>query len=146
MHNHLSDPWSFDNEFISPDNVHRLFYYGLQEVSEGAPLGGICEWINAEGSKRRFWRLCAGPPQWQKEGKFVAIPVWTDRILSGKRQRIALLNTENATLTVFRRIYRVCHLHLFEDKILSGIDSPLHKPKRIEIDIRKEEVKEIRQL
>lgn len=146
MYNNVADPWSFDHEFISPDNVHRLFYYGVQEVSEGAPLGGICEWINAEGSNKRIGRLCAGPPLWHKEGKFVAIPVWTDSILSGKRQRIALLNTENSTLTVFRRVYHVCHLHLFEDKILSGIDSPLYKPKRIEIDIRKEEVKELRQL
>jgi hypothetical protein len=133
----LLNPWRFGNnhkQTRSPDNVHRLVYYDLNEVAMCGPLGGSC--YLESNDKRKFdlgW--CGGPPVWETAGQLVAVPIWTPE----RRQRLGVLNVITKELTVFQESFGLLHLRSFENNL---IDINQSKP----FDIQKEPVASVTKL
>jgi hypothetical protein len=142
----LSTPWDFhnnDKKAYSPDNFHKLVYYNLNEIAMGAPIGGECYLENNDKQKIKIHDWCGGPPAWETDGQFVAIPIWTRNILKGTVQQIGVVDLKRRELKIFKQTFRVLDLRSFDKEIIYGYDSPIHKTTALTFDIRKEKIDKV---
>lgn len=141
MINTYPNPWDFhniDKRLASSDKIHKVVYYDLSEIAMGAPLGGTCYLETIDQQKYKIHDWCGGPPVWESEGQLVAIPIWTKTFLKGTVQRIGLVDVKTKELTIFSKTFDVLDLHSFDNKTISGIDSPIYKKRAVVFDIEKE--------
>lgn len=148
MIDHYPNPWNFDNsegQFISIDGVNSLEYSDLNEVGMGAPLGGKCDWIN-DVRRVPLGTWCAGPAIWNREGNLAAIPIWTRSFWKGTHQKLTLLNSRTGELTTFKSRFAVIDLRSFDNAIIYGYDSPIHKRQKLTFKIESEKIESIQKL
>jgi hypothetical protein len=77
------------------------------------------------------FEVCNPSAVWSDDSKFLAVPQWTKL----QRQRILVISIERATVGHTADIFSVLELHSFSAGKIKGIDSPIHKPREIEIDL-----------
>ena len=138
----LSTPWDFhnnDKKLFSPDELHKVTYYDLNEIAMGAPLGGQCSLQTSDNKSLNIYNWCGGPPVWQTDGKLVAIPLWIRKFFKGTVQQIGIVDIGKLELTIYWKTFRVLDLRSFEKGIISGYDSPIHKTTSLTFDIENEE-------
>ena len=142
------NPWVFPTTINSGKNIESnatIKYLNINEVGMGAPLSGSCELeINGRNYKIDSW--CGGQPIWNNEGTKAAIPLWTKSFWKGTIQKIGILDTEKLTLTKYSRTFRVLDFRSFQDSIIIGFDSPIHKTKSVEFNIDSEKIEEQKKL
>ena len=145
----LSTPWDFhnnDRKAYSPDNFHNLVYYNLREIAMGAPIGGECYLMNKDKQQIRIHDWCGGPPAWEKEGRFVAIPIWTRKFFSGTVQQIGVVDTKRRELKIFKQTFNVLDLRSFDNGVIYGYDSPIYKTTTLTFDTQKEKIDKVIEL
>jgi hypothetical protein len=141
-----ADPWEFAAEFVAPASNQFLRYGTLYEFGQGSPLWGACFWVRADGHPIKLYDTCGGPPVWDVTGNKAALPVWEQHWLSGTMAKIAVLDTQAATLTILARQFHVLHLQHFQEQLITGIDSPAYHPRHFQLEIATEIVEAVRQL
>jgi len=127
-----STPWGArlnDKSFISPDKSKRILFYG-GEIAMGSPLRGTC-YIETRTGKIELGHNCGCPAVWSDDNRYLALPLWTDQL----DQRIAIVDFEDMVMRRMKGVYRVLHIKSFEDGIVYGVDSPIHRKEYFEIDI-----------
>jgi hypothetical protein len=137
------NPWAFgntDKQLLSADNLHKIVYGDLNEIAIGSPIGGECFLETTDKQRIKIHDWCGGPPTWETKGQLLAIPIWTRTFLKGTVQKIGVVDTTTKELKIFAKTFRVLHLRVYDKNVISGYDSPIHKPTTITFDIAKERV------
>jgi hypothetical protein len=131
----LANPWDFagSQRFSAPDGAHSLRYEteSLVEIAMGGPLSGPCFWERPGGSPVLVHAACGGPPVWQRQGQCVALPIWQ----GGRRARLGVLAVARRELVLFKEAFSVLQLEGFDGRIITGIDSPIYRPKALRFDV-----------
>ena len=144
-----SNPWNFHNSdkaLISPNGLHKVVYYYLNEIAMGAPLGGKCFFEIEENQKFKVNDWCAGPPVWDVSGLYLAIPVWVKVAFRGTKQKIGLIDLNTMELNLFSKIFDVLDLHSLDNNIIKATNSPVYKPADVIFDIEKEKTEKVLKL
>jgi len=92
----------------------------------GAPTSGELKVSNGQRAES-----CNPSIVWSDDSRFLAFPQWFNRM-----QRLVILDTDSARRAFAPDSYRVLELHSFSQGIVEGVDSPIHEPRRITIDVR----------
>jgi hypothetical protein len=135
--------WDFPNENsngLNNENNATLEYSNLNEIGMGAPISGICKLAKNGINDILIDNNCGGPAVWNEIGLKVAIPIWEKSFLKGTFQRIGILDLKRNTLTKYKKKYRVLNLGTFNNNVIKGFDSPIHKTKIVEFDINIEPI------
>lgn len=92
----------------------------------GSPTSGELKVSNGQ------LRLNCNPSMvWSDDSMFLAVPQWFDW-----RQRLLILDTLRRKRVFAPDWFRVLELHSFKDGIVEGIDSPIHEPRKVAVDVR----------
>ncbi len=138
MINLLPDPWNFSNDdicMLSPSGKYKIEYGNLTEFGQGSPLQAALYVKNMEtGKKAKIFELAGGPPVWNNNKDIVAVPVWWRGCLYGNGQKLLLINLESKEFVIFKKRFRLLDLKTYAGGIITGFDSPLHKPKALNFD------------
>lgn len=137
------NPWDFhntDKSLKSMDNRFMIEYYDLKEISMGGPLGGKCFLVTIDGKKIKIGNWCGGPAIWDSKYELIAIPIWERKLLKGTIQKLVVLNLVNGRIKKFRKSFTVLDIRRFENGIVSGYDSLIHKSKEIKFNVISEEI------
>jgi hypothetical protein len=118
--------WDHSLHLTSPDGQIAAVIDDTSEVGQGGPAYGTLKLSN-----EMTFKACNPSAVWSDDSKFLAIPQWTDR----RMQRLLVISIEQASAGFAPDIFRVLELHSFSGGKIKGIDSPLHKPREIEIDL-----------
>ncbi len=133
MNKPTGTPWDFSNEYVSPNGYHKLEYGYVAEIGMGGPLSGEC-FLETNNRKLKLEGIFGGPVVWNNLSDKVAIPFWT----KSRLQKLAIIDIPKMSISISERDFRVIKLSKFEGYIVSGIDSPIYRTKKIEFDIEKE--------
>ncbi|WP_066627880.1 hypothetical protein [Labilibacter marinus] len=131
-----------------PENSNRrtdtnkaiLHYSNLNEIAMGAPLGGICKLLYKESEKILIDKRCGGPAIWEDSKLKVVIPIWESSFFSGTFQRIGVFDLTTYSLTKYKKKFRVLDLRFFNNGVIRGYDSPIHRMREVNFDINKERI------
>ncbi len=137
-------PWNFSNtdkNKLSPNGKYKVEFHNLYEIAMGAPVGGECYLIYGN-NKIKLSEWCGAPVIWNATSDKVALPIWTKQ----RKQKIAIVDISDFTITIFNKEFRVLQFNKFIDNVLSGVDSPIYMPKKLTFDILNEKIEAIQQL
>lgn len=143
------NPWDFSNKSpqnYSHDKSHRIVYHDLHEIGQGSPLVGKAYMVDDLDTTKLIDSSAAGLPIWDSSRNIVAIPIWTRTLLKETVQRIAIINSANNEVRIFKKVFDVIQFLTFENEILTFIEDPLRKKKEIHFDIETEKLHETRKL
>jgi hypothetical protein len=118
-------PWADGAVVESPDGTKTARLDDGHEIGMGAPTSGrlvLSTGIQLEG--------CSPSMVWSEDSRFLAVPRWTWR-----GQNLVIIDTGRGEVRVAPGTFRVLQLSAFRGGIVEGIDSPIHKPKRVRVDI-----------
>jgi hypothetical protein len=118
--------WDSSLNLTSPDGQITAVIDVASEVGHGAPTYETLKLSNG-----LTFKGCNPSAVWSDDSKFLAVPQWTQ----GKMQRLLVISMEQASVGYAPDIVRVLELHSFSTDKIKGIDSPIHKPREIEIDL-----------
>ena len=133
-------PWDFtvgSPQFTAPGHNQCLHYQyaSLSEIGMGGPLRGPCFWGEPDSEEVLVHENCGGPPVWQKQGDYFAIPIWKSSWLYGWTARLGIVALSSRKLILFRKSFRVLQLEDFGGYLVTGIDSPIYYPKALRFDM-----------
>jgi hypothetical protein len=118
--------WDSSLNLISPDGQITAVIDKTSEFGQGSPTNGTLKLSNGLNFEK-----CNPSAVWSDDSKFLAVPQWTQ----GKMQRLLVISMEQASVGYAPGIFRVLELHSFSTGKIKGIDSPIYKPREIEIDL-----------
>ncbi len=130
-----SNPWQIhpnETPFISPDGKKEFQYTHAEEIRMGSPLSGTCI-IKIKKQIYKLPGIYGCPPVWSDCSKYLALPYWN----ADYSQKIAVVYIENKEIRLSAENYRVLEFKKFENGILKGVDSPIHKTETLEIELSK---------
>jgi hypothetical protein len=111
---------------VSPDGRWTAEIADASEIAMGAPTSGTLRL-----SDGRTLEGCNPSMVWSTDSRFLAVPVWT----RDRKQRLCLLEVPNGDARCAARLYRVLELKSFSDGVVEGIDSPIHRPRRVRVAV-----------
>ena len=118
--------WDYSLNLTSPNGQITAVIDDASEVGQGAPTYGTLKL-----SSGLTFKGCNPSAIWSDDSKFLAIPQWTER----RMQRLLVISIEQGSVGYAPYIYSVLELHSFSRGKIKGIDSPIYKPREIEIDL-----------
>lgn len=119
-------PWDYSLNLTSPDGQVTAVINNASEVGQGAPTHGTLKLSNG-----MTFDGCNPAGVWSDDSKFLAIPQWN----GAGRQRILVISIDRAAFAYTPTKFSVLELHSFSAGRIRGIDSPVYKPREIEIDL-----------
>ena len=111
---------------MSPDGRLVAEVIDLNEVAMGAPTRGTLRVSN--GLVREG---CGPSVVWSADSEYLAVPEWT----RSRDQRLVVLSMSRREAWYAPGEYRVLELAVFEGGVIRGIDSPIHMPRLVEVDV-----------
>lgn|SRR5690606_35005976 len=144
MINDYPNPWDFSNSdknLISPNQNGKIVFAELSEIAMGAPISGQ-SFLVIDDTIVKINGCTGGPVIWNESGDKVALPIWT----KNRKQKIAIVNLNNLTITTFKKVFSVIHFKRFSDTTLSGIDSPIYKTSSFDFDLNNENIESVKKL
>jgi len=142
------NPWDFPEKTFNntkKENQAHVKYRMLGEIAMGAPLGGMCMFVDSENIEILVEKWCGGNPIWNNDGTMFAIPLWEKKFLRGTIQKIGIFDLEKKTLTKYKKRFRVIHFESFSEKEIKFIDSPIYKTKSHNFNIENEKIETVKQ-
>jgi hypothetical protein len=127
-------PWADSAEATSPDGRFVAVMRDASEIRMGAPTSGVLEIReNREGGRVvRQVDGCNPSFVWKSSSDAVAVPWWTRDVM----QRLLIVPVSSRPMITVPGEYRVLELHAFDEDVVSGIDSPIHMPARIAVQVQ----------
>ena len=121
-------PWRRSYEAASPDGQWCARVEDTWEIYMSGPTKGT---LIIEGL---FQILDCSPIFiWSSDSQYLAVPQW--KYWFRRRERLLILDTKEKIIHASRSIYQLLILNDFDDGILTGIDSPVWKPKKVKISV-----------
>ena len=120
-------PWADSATLTSPDGRTTAAIADAWEIAMGAPTSG--ELTLSNGMSRDS---CNPSMIWSEDSDYLAVPQWT----TDRAQRLLVLCVSKRTSRYAPGQYRVLELHSFRAGVVRGVDSPIHMPRPIEVDVR----------
>ena len=120
-------PWNGDIEVLSPSGKQVAKVINTHEIAMGAPVSGIL-FVNDKAISMR----CNSSIVWSDDSRYIAFPEWT----RSNNQKLKILNVESGKIKKLFKTYSVLELADFSGLTLTGIDSPIHKPKDLNIKLK----------
>ena len=117
--------WADSLNLPSPDGQITAVIDDGHEFGQGSPIIGtlvLSNGVTFEG--------CSPSAVWSDDSKFLAVPQW----VPVRRQRVLVISMEKKTAGWVSGKFSVLELHSFSGGKIKGIDSPVYKPREIEID------------
>ena len=121
-------PWAWSAEVASPNGELVASILDSGEVAMGGPTRGLLRISNGIAVEE-----CNPSMVWSSDSEYLAVPQWTDR----RTQRLLVVSMSDKVVRQLPGEYRVLELSSFEDGIISGVDSPIHSPRPVRVDIRR---------
>jgi hypothetical protein len=118
--------WDYSLYLTSPDGQITAVIDKASEVGQGAPTYGTLKLSNG-----LIFQGCNPAAVWSDDSKFLAVPQWTESMM----QQLLVISIEQASIGYAPDIFHVLELHSFSSGKIKGIDSPIHEPREIEIDL-----------
>lgn len=134
MNNTTSNPWNFGNtdpNMTSPNGKYQLEYEGIGEIAMSGPLGGTIFWKKGANEKILLQDWAGGPVVWSEDSYKLAIPTW----VKGRVQQICIVDFIQLSIVLFSKTYSLLQLEQLTNNCLSGIISPVYKPKPLSLDL-----------
>ena len=120
-------PWTGDVEVSSPDNKKTAKVSNTCEIAMGAPTSGIL-YVNGKVISMR----CNPSIVWSLDSQYLAFPEWT----RSNNQRLMIYCIETGKLKKLFKTYNVLELAEYSESTIVGVDSPIHKPKKLSIRVK----------
>ena len=120
--------WDPSLNLTSPDGQNKAVMNDGHEFGQGSPTIGslvLSNGLTFEG--------CSPSAVWSDDSNFLAVPQWK----LYRRQRILVISIDKGSFGYTADIYSVLELHSFSAGKINGIDSPVYKPREIEVDVSK---------
>ncbi|GLX77337.1 hypothetical protein tinsulaeT_06770 [Thalassotalea insulae] len=92
----------------------------------GAPTSGV---LSIDG--KIISTRCNPSIIWSNDSMHLAFPEWT----RSNSQKLMVYSVKSKELKVLPKIYRILELKNFDGLCIEGVDSPIYKPKDINIEI-----------
>ncbi|WP_415753787.1 hypothetical protein [Pseudomonas leptonychotis] len=118
--------WSYESTIKSPNGIFTASIVNANEIAMGAPTSGTLKL-----STGFAFNNCNPSFVWSDDSKFIAVPVWQ----GNRSQRLAIINVEDGKINYHETKFRVLELSSFIKGVVSGIDSPIYKPKKVELKL-----------
>jgi hypothetical protein len=119
-------PWDDKAELKSPDGKFTVCIPDAFEIAMGAPTSGQLRISN--GITRDD---CNPSMIWSADSEYLAVPQWTKDC----NQRLLVISVTRKKSWYASGKYRVLQLESFIDGVIKGIDSPIHMPRQIAVDV-----------
>lgn len=124
--------WHDTARLDSPDGRYEAVYQDSVEICMGGPTVGTLI-VREKESERIVCRLSSanGAFVWAEDSRALAYPLWTrDRC-----QKLAVLWLPQGRHRVAEGTYSVLELERFADGLVEGVDSPIYKPRPIQVRV-----------
>jgi len=122
-------PWRRSYEATSPDGRWHARVEDAWEIYMAGPTKGNLIIKNVFQIPD-----CSPTFVWSNDSQYLAVPQW--KYWFRRRERLLILDANKKTIHASRSIYQLLILNDFVDGILTGIDSPVWKPKEIKVSVR----------
>lgn len=120
-------PWHTCARLTSPNGMLLAEIIDAGEIAMGAPTSGSL--VLSNGMQQNS---CNPSMVWSDDSGFLAVPVWTPN----RQQRLMIMSMEHRDFRFAPGTYRVLELESFVEGVVRGTDSPAHKPRPVEVDVR----------
>lgn len=121
-------PWDSSVRSVSPDGKHTAEIKGASEVGMGAPTGGTLRLSNGMAYER-----CNPSLVWSDDSEYLAVPQWTKY----RMQRLLVISMSRRQAVRAPEVFRVLELHSFSQGKIRAVDSPIHEPQEIVVEVGK---------
>ena len=120
------DPWAYGANLKSPNGSLVATISDASEIAMGAPTSGTLTISNGITIPH-----CNPSMVWSEDSQYLAVPQWTDN----NSQNLVIISMIDAKQYMFKTLYRVLELSKFIDGEITGVDSPIHKTKKLKVQI-----------
>jgi hypothetical protein len=121
-------PWTYYVCLASYDGKFTAAFEYESEVCQGGPTYGRVVLSNG-----MTYDSCNASLVWSDDSRYLAVPQWTHY----REQRLLVIDAELGTSDVIPEVFQVLELHTFKDGVVEAIDSPVYKPRRVSIKMRR---------
>ena len=121
-------PWRRSHEATSPDGRWCAKIDYAPEVFMSGPTKGVLS-ISA------LFDISDCNPAfiWSDDSRFLAVPQW--KYLFRRRERLLVIDTQTKTVLASPSKFRLLDLKTFSGGVIAGVDSPVSKPRKIEVSL-----------
>ena len=119
-------PWADQVNLSSPDGKTTAAIHDAAEVGMGAPTSGRLRLSNG-----LTFESCNPSLVWSSDSVYLAVPQWTPL----RNQRLLIISVTRRRHGYGPGEYRVLRLESFERGVIRGIDSPVHQPRPVRVDL-----------
>ena len=119
-------PWAWSVRSVSPDGKHTAEIEDVWEVGMGAPTSG-----KLRLSDGTTYESCNPSIVWSDDSEYLAVPQWTE----DRSQRLLVISMSRRRSVHVPEVFRVLELHSFSEGKIRGVDSPIHEPKQVEVEV-----------
>ena len=122
-------PWGGPPQemLTSPDGAWKASYSNSREIAMGAPISGTLSVSNGIEI-----RSCNSSFVWSDDSRYLAVPQWT----RSRMQLLVVVDLSGRRACYADREFSVLELHSFSEGVVAGIDSPVHRPAPVSINVR----------
>lgn len=125
--------WDSFAKADSPNGRFTAAYDDATEIAMGAPTSGVITVTEKQtGSCIAELRSTNGSFVWASDSSALAFPRWT----RSKMQQLVVLRLSDGTTEPLTGEYRVLELGAFHENVIEGIDSPIHLPAVVRVDLK----------
>lgn len=125
-------PWDSYAEKTSPDGQYLAVFDDAMEMSMGAPMRGTLV-VRQTGVDKPLIELqdSNGSFVWSSDSKALAFPRWTKK----RDQKLCILRLPSRVIEEMNGRFDVLQLESFSECRLVGVDSPVYRPKKVQIQL-----------
>ena len=123
-------PWRRDHSAKSPDGLHSAEIRDAWELSMSGPTYGRLKLSNGFELE-----LCSPVFIWSDDSRYLAAPQWIRWCLFGTKQRIVVVDVKTSVAYAMPGKYRLLILKNFDSGVITGIDSPLWRPRDVRLSV-----------
>jgi hypothetical protein len=120
-------PWEWSARLKSPDGRHEAAIDDATEIAMGGPASGTLKMSNGKS-----YPGCSPSMVWSDDSRFLAVPTWT----RDRSQRLMIVRVDGKEPLFAPGTYRVLERHRFAGGVVQGVDSPIHMPRELKVDVR----------
>lgn len=125
-------PWDSFAELASPNGQYVAIFDDAIEIAMGAPMRGTLT-VRQKGQQTPLIKVtdASGSFVWSSDSTTIAFPRWTAK----RDQRLCILKLRTGQIEVADGRFDVLQLESFCEDRLVGVDSPIYRPKKIDIQL-----------
>jgi hypothetical protein len=122
--------WDYFARSESPNGLYEAVFDNAGEICMGGPAVGTLT-VREKQTGRMIVSIddANGAFVWSLDSSALAYPKWNSR----RYQNLAVVWIPDATSDISDDTFRVLELESFENGIIQGVDSPIHRPQKINI-------------